>query len=724
MSDKKALLQAIAKEEAQISRLDSEREQVFSRLSTYKHQLAALEAACAEPSITCTTRTPQEKVSLFRSLFRGREDLFPKLWTSRAGKKGYSPACTNDWISGTCGKTHKPPVKCSECDKRKFLPVTDQVIMDHLQGRHVIGLYPMLPDDTCWFLAADFDKETWKDDVAAFRETCESMNIPVAIERSRSGNGAHAWFFFAEPVPAATARIMGCYLITETMSRRHQLSMESYDRLFPSQDTLTKGGFGNLIALPFQHEPRQKSNTVFLDGNFTPYADQWEYLASIKKLQPDVIQRIANEAIRLDSVLGVPRDTDEDGEAQTPWNRTPSRKSPKKKVVGKFPPMTHGVIAQRLYIEKKDLPSPFITRIKRLAAFQNPIFYEKQNLRLSTARIPRVISCFEEHPEHIAIPRGCLDSLRELFAEHGVKLVLDDKRIAPASPSYSFQGALRESQQEATDEILKHDLGVLSAPPGFGKTVIGAHLIAKRGCSTLVLVHRKELLDQWIARLSLFLGIEPKEIGRIGAGKNKPNGILDVAMIQSLVRKDEVSDVVAGYGQVIVDECHHLPAVSFERVLNEVKARYVVGLTATPYRRDGHQPIIHMQCGPVRYKVHPKSEEGRAQFKHRLICRTTSFSMENPDASIQQIFAALVADDQRNVLVLADVRQAIKERRSPVLLTERKEHLDILTESLRGEVKHLIVLSGRLSAKERRETMARLAAIPAGEVRLIAATGR
>ncbi|NTW68033.1 MAG: DEAD/DEAH box helicase family protein, partial [Nitrospirae bacterium] len=479
-----------------------------------------------------------------------------------------------------------------------------------------------------------------------------------------------------------------------------------------------------LIALPFQQEPRQKGNTVFLDENFTPYADQWAYLASIKKLQPDVVQRIANEAIRQDSVIGVQRYSDEDGDDQTPWNRTPSRKKPEKKVAGKFPATTHGVFAQRLFVEKKGLPSPFLTRIKRLAAFQNPMFYEKQNLRLSTARIPRVISCFEEHPEHIAIPRGCLDSLRELFMEHGVKLVLNDKRIAPAGPSYSFHGTLREAQQEAIDEILRHDLGVLSAPPGFGKTVISAHLIAKRGCSTLVLVHRKELLDQWIARLSLFLGIEPKEIGRIGAGKNKPNGILDVAMIQSLVRKDEVNDVVAAYGQVIVDECHHLPAVSFERVLNEVKARYVVGLTATPYRRDGHQPIIHMQCGPVRYSVHPKSQEARTQFKHQLICRTTSFSMEDPDASIQQIYAALVTDEQRNALILADVLQAIQEGRSPVLLTERKEHLDILAESLRGEVKHLIVLSGRLSAKERRETMARLAAIPDGEVRLIAATGR
>ncbi|MHB8845332.1 MAG: TOTE conflict system archaeo-eukaryotic primase domain-containing protein [Nitrospirota bacterium] len=724
MPDKKAILQAITKEEAQLSRLDSEREQAFSRLNSLKQQLAALEAACSEPSITYASRTPREKVSLFRSLFRGREDIFPKLWTSRAGKKGYSPACANDWVSGTCGKTCKPPVKCGDCDNRKFLPVSDQIIMDHLQGRHVIGVYPMLPDDTCWFLAADFDKDAWKDDVAAFRETCESMNIPVAIERSRSGNGAHAWFFFAEPMPAATARIVGCYLLTETMSRRHQLSMESYDRLFPSQDTLTKGGFGNLISLPFQHEPRQKSNTVFLDENFTPYADQWEYLASIKKLQPEVIQRIANEAIRLDSVLGVPRDTDEDGDEQAPWSRTPSRRKPKKKVVGKFPPVTNGVFAQRLYIEKKDLPSPFLTRIKRLAAFQNPMFYEKQSLRLSTAKVPRIISCFEELPEHIAIPRGCLDSLRELFAEHGVKLVLDDKRIAPAIPSYSFHGALRESQQKAIDEILEHNLGVLSAPPGFGKTVIGAHLIAKRGCSTLVLVHRKELLDQWIARLSLFLGIGPKEIGRIGAGKNKPNGILDVAMIQSLVRKDEVSDEVADYGQVIVDECHHLPAVSFERVLNEVKARYVVGLTATPYRRDGHQPIIHMQCGPVRYKVHPKSQEARAQFKHQLICRTTDFTIENPDAAIQEIFANLVNDKKRNALILADVKQALKEGRSPVLLTERKEHLEILAAGLQDDVKHLIVLSGRLSVKERRETMARLAAIPAGEVRLITATGR
>jgi hypothetical protein len=724
MSKKNALFEAIAKEEALLSKLDGQREQSLSRLTALKHQLAAIEAAVAESPISYETKTPQEKVSLFRSLFRGRQDVFPKLWISKAGKKGYSPACSNEWLSDTCGKMHKPPVKCSECANRMFLPVTDQIIMDHLQGRQVVGVYPMLQDDTCFFLAADFDKTTWREDVEAFRDTCTGLNIPVAIERSRSGNGAHAWFFFAESVPASTARTLGCYLITETMSRRHQLSMESYDRLFPSQDTLTKGGFGNLIALPFQHEPRQAGNTVFLDEHFIPYADQWAYLASIRRLELEVIHRIASEAMRLDMVIGVPRDVGQDEVDHSPWTRPPSRKSVEKKVVGTFPSETHAVFAQRLFIEKKGLPSAFITRIKRLAAFQNPEFYEKQSLRLSTARIPRVISCYEEHPEHIAIPRGCLDGLQSLFEEHGVQLMLDDKRIVSTGLSCSFHGTLRETQQEAIDEILRYDLGVLSAPPGFGKTVIGAYLIAKRSCKTLVLVHRKELLDQWIARLSLFLGIEPKEIGRIGAGKNKPNGLLDVAMIQSLVRKEEVNDIIGGYGQVIVDECHHLPAVSFERVLNEARPRYVVGLTATPYRRDGHQPIIHMQCGPVRYSVHPKNQEARTQFKHQLIYRTTDFATESPDASIQQIFGALIADEQRNVLILNDVRRAIQEGRSPVLLTERKEHLDILAQSLQGDVKHLIVLSGRLSTKERREAMARLAAVPENEVRLIAATGR
>lgn len=729
--DKESIIAAIIREEEFLTKIADEQKQALSRIKNLRDRLTSLktteqvrESSAQLIKSTLSPKNSEDKVALFRSLFRGREDVFPRLWISRTGRKGYAPACSNDWTTNVCGKTRTPPIKCGECTNRKFLPVTDQIILDHLQGRHVIGVYPMLENDSCWFLAADFDKKTWMDDIAAFRKTCQSMEIPVAVEKSRSGNGAHAWFFFTEPVSANIARAMGCFLITETMSNRHQLSMESYDRLFPSQDTLPKGGFGNLIALPLQHEPRQKDNTVFLDENFKPYEDQWAFLASVKSIVPGTVNKIASDAVRVGNMIGVSmRIAEEEGE-YTPWNRPPSRKSPKDKIIGKLPEKVHVVFSQRLFVEKKDLPSPLIARIKRLAAFQNPEFYKKQNMRLSTALTPRVITCFEELPDHIALPRGCIDNLKELLADQSITMLVDDKRHAGEALALTFKGELTKPQQEAVSEILRYDQGIAVAPPGFGKTVIGAYLIAERKCNSLVLVHRKELLDQWASRLSLFLGIEPKDIGKIGAGKNKPNGRLDIAMIQSLVRKGEVKDLVAQYGHVIIDECHHLPAVSFERVLNEVKARYVLGLTATPYRRDGHQPIIHMQCGPVRFSIHPKSFASSPQFKHQLICRTTDFELNNPEVSIQDIFAALVADKKRNELILCDIREALKEKRSPILITERKEHLDILAAELKNDVRHLVVLSGRLTAKERRETMKRLEMIPEGEERLTAATGR
>lgn len=731
MPDRDETLKALKREEKQLARLAEEHQETLTRIKALRDKLASFETVNEVNEVpfknaekTAPPKTSSEKIRMFRNLFHGREDVFPKLWISRTGKKGYAPACGNDWFQGICGKLNTPPVKCGECSNRKILPVTDQVILDHLQGKYVIGAYPMLENDTCWFLAVDFDKETWMDDIGAFRETCRSEGIPVAIERSRSGNGAHAWFFFAEPVAAATARSLGCYLLTETMTRRHQLSMESYDRLFPSQDTMPKGGFGNLIALPLQYLPRQKGNTLFIAENFTPFDDQWAFLASVQRISAEMVHRITYEASKLGKVIGVPIGIAEEGAEYAPWNRPPSGKKPKEKITGKLPKNVEMVLSQRLFIEKKGLPSSLINRIKRLAAFQNPEFYKKQNMRLSTALTPRVIACFEDHTDHVSIPRGCVDELKELFTEHDIALSIDDKRIAGEYHDFTFHGELTEPQQEAVKEILRHDQGVLVAPPGFGKTVIGAYLIAERKCNTLVLVHRKPLLEQWITQLSMFLGIEPKEIGRIGAGKNKPTGRLDVAMIQSLVRKGGVSDLVANYGHVIVDECHHLPAVSFERALNAVRARYIAGLTATPYRRDGHQPIIHMQCGPARFTVHPKSQQSKVHFKHHLVCRTTDFEVSNSAASFQDIFAALVSDQQRNELILADVRQALREGRSPLLLTERKEHLDTLAGSLRNDVKHLIVLSGRLSAKERRETIERLAAVPPGEERLIAATGR
>jgi superfamily II DNA or RNA helicase len=730
LSAEQVLREAIAREEAGLTDLEDERQQRRSRLETLRSELAILEPSQTDYRLPMLPRPPTPetstaKVALFRQLFRGRDEVYPKLWTNTTtGRKGYAPACANEWVRGIC---EKPRVKCGECPNQAFLSITDQVILDHLQGRHVIGVYPLLTDETCWFLAADFDKSSWVDDVLAFAETCQTIGVPAAVERSRSGQGAHAWFFFSAPVAASRARTMGCYLLTQTMSRRHQLSMESYDRLFPNQDTLPRGGFGNLIALPLQHNPRQEGNTLFVDEHLTPFPDQWAFLAAIPRIDPTTVERIAHDAARVGQVVGVRASNDgDDNDDIAPWTRAPSRRPSSLRLTGPLPPAIRSVLAQKLFVEKAGLASSHLNQIKRLAAFQNPEFYKKQGLRLSTALTPRVIASAEELPEHVALPRGCRDDLETLLRSAGSSLVVDERRETGQRLDARFQGELTAVQAQAARALLKHDIGVFVAPPGVGKTVVGAYLVAARARNTLVLVHRQPLLDQWIAQLSMFLGVDPKTIGQIGAGKHAPTGRLDVAMLQSLVREGHVEDVVATYGHVIVDECHHVPAVSFERVLSEVKARFVIGLTATPRRRDGLHPILEMQIGPVRYAVDPRSQAARRPFEHRLIVHETAFAATGLDSNqgIQALYAALAADERRNRLIVEDVVSALKERRSPILLTERKDHLEHLATRLRPFVKHLVVLRGGMTPSERREVMTRLASIPSSEPRLVVATGR
>jgi hypothetical protein len=479
----------------------------------------------------------------------------------------------------------------------------------------------LLQDETCWFLAADFDKAAWKEDVISFVETCQVVGVPVAVERSRSGNGAHAWFFFASPVAAGIARKMGCYLITETMARRHQLGMESYDRLFPNQDTMPRKGFGNLIALPLQRDAREQGNAVFLDSDLEPHPEQWALLGSISRIEPAAVEAIALEAMRRGQVVGVRLAEVTDDEVAAPWAQSPSRQPRQARVPGPLPKEVRAVLAQRLFVAKGELPSALLNRIKRLAAFQNPEFYKKQAMRLSTAVTPRVITCAEELPEHIALPRGCRGDLDDLLNDHRVTLVVDDQRHLGEPLQVRFRGTLTPVQEQAAQVLLEEDIGVFVAPPGIGKTVLATYLVSQRRRGTLVLVHRRPLLDQWVAQVCMFLGIDEKKVGRIGGGKRKANGTLDVAMIQSLVRSGQVDDMVATYGHVIVDECHHVPAVSFERVLSEVKARYVLGLTATPQRRDGHHPILEMQLGPMRFSVNARSLAARRPFEHKLIVR-------------------------------------------------------------------------------------------------------
>lgn len=719
----------LAREEARLATLERERAEAATRVAALRARLGAgsFETATLpappEQGIETPT-TPAEKVRLFRSLFRGREDVFATRFVSKkAGKPGYAPACTNKFVPGVC---QLPKIKCGECPNQAFALLDDRAVLDHLRGRHVLGVYPLLEDETCWFLAVDFDKSSWMDDTGAFVDVSRSMGLPPAVERSRSGNGAHVWFFFSRPVSAHLARKMGCYLLTETMSRRHQLSMRSYDRLFPNQDTLPRGGFGNLIALPLQQEARLQSNTVFVDGALRAFEDQWRYMASLPRISTTLVVELASEASRRGLVMGVRATRLTEEETLAPWMCSPSRRRSHVPIVAPLPREVRAVFAQRLFVETLGLPSALLSEIKRLAAFQNPDFYRKQSLRLSTATTPRVISCAEELSRYVALPRGCLGELRELLREQGVELVIEDQRREGEPLELRFQGELTPLQQRAARALVEHDQGVLVAPPGVGKTVLGTYLVARRGKNTLVLVHRQPLLDQWVFALALFLGIEPAEIGQVGGGRRKPTGRLDVAMIQSLVRKEGVDDLVEAYGQVIVDECHHVPAVSFERVLSAVKARYVVGFTATPYRRDGHHPILEMQLGPVRFTVDARSHAARRPFAHRLIARETTFRLEGDlaQAGIQSIFRALASSEERNRLILEDVRSELKQGRFPMLLTERRDQLEHFATELAGSVPHLVVLHGGISAKKRRELSEQLARDPGAGGRLVLASGR
>jgi len=717
MSDNEDRRDELSQERARLVLLEREAAQARDRIR-------ALEVSIGEDaSVHGIPETAPAKVALFRTLFRGREDVFPRYWeNAKNGRKGYALACTNEWVRGVC---EKPRVKCSECPNQAFVPVSDQAILDHLQGRHVIGVYPILDDDRCRFLAADFDKESWVDDVGAFVDTCRGVGLAVAVERSRSGNGAHVWFFFAAPIPAVSARRMVCYLITETMTRRHQLSLESYDRLFPNQDTLPRGGFGNLIALPLQYEARRHGNTVFVDDRLSPFPDQWAFLAGVTPVQPSTVEALAEEGSRRGQVVGVPISPTGEEDREAPWTLPPSRRQKTLAITDPIPSEVRVVLAQRLFVEKARLPSPLLNQIKRLAAFQNPEFYQRQKARLSTALTPRVIGCAEELAQHIALPRGCLEDLESLLRAYGASLRLEDERIDGRSIEVAFKGRLTAVQEEAAQCLLAHEAGLLVTPPGTGKTVVGAYLVAAHRRNTLVLVHRNPLLEQWVAQLSAFLGVDAKAIGRIGGGKRRPTGWVDVATIQSLVRDGVVDDSVATYGHVIVDECHHLPAVSFERVLAEVKARHVTGLTATPYRRDGHQPIIHMQCGPIRYVVDPRSQAAQHPFGHRLVCRETAFRASDGEAQgIQGLYSRLATDEARNDAILNDIISAVDDGRSPLVLTERKDHLDFLAGKLRKFARHVVVLQGGGKAKERREALEQLAAIPEDEERLVLATGR
>ena len=699
----------------ELSRLQAENARLIALLESHgvewRPRPTVVAAREPEPSRLSTA----EKVALFRRLFRGRTDVYPIRWEGKtSGKSGYAPACANEWRAGVC---EKPRIKCGDCSNRLLIPLSDAVIYDHLAGEHTVGVYPLLEDDSCYFLAVDFDEAEWRDDARAFMQSCEGLGVPSALEISRSGRGAHAWVFFASRVSARDARRLGTAIISHTCARTRQLKLESYDRLFPNQDTMPKGGFGNLIALPLQKGPRDHGFSVFVDADLRPYPDQWAFLASIQPMPAHDIEPTLLRATGGVHPLDLTFIDEED--LATPWKRENTSAG---KLIGPMPKSLTVTLANLIYFEKAHLPQALANRLIRLAAFQNPEFYKAQAMRMSVWDKSRVIGCAENYPQHIALPRGCLDAALDLLRDNDIACELRDERFGGEPIDLSFVGTLRLDQEAAIAGMLRHDNGVLCAPTAFGKTVTAAALIARRGVNTLVLVHRTELLKQWQERLQAFLGAGKDVVGTIGGGKAQPTGKIDIAVMQSLSRHGEVNPLVEGYGQIIVDECHHVSAVSFDAILQRTKATFVLGLTATPIRRDGQQPIIFMQCGPIR---HTAANPAGAPRDLEVVPRSRHPRIDvAADAGIQDVFRYLANDVARTAAIAAEVRSAFGQGRKVLVLTERTEHLDAIKAELDGLVPAPFLLHGRMSRKQRTALVAELDALPPDLPRVLLSTGK
>ncbi|MFF2300796.1 DEAD/DEAH box helicase family protein [Arthrobacter sp. NPDC058127] len=650
---------------------------------------------------------PEAKVRLFQDLFRARNDVYAVRWeNSRDGRSGWVPAVAGGWRKG------------ASMAGAGFLPLTPFVVADHLRGLQHVGLYPLTEQDTCWWVAADFDGSAAMLDALAYVKAARFRGIPAALEVSQSGRGAHVWIFFSTAVSASVARRLGTSLIHEAMALRGSMSLASYDRLFPSQDVHSGKGMGNLIAAPLNGKRRQHGATLFLDTTtLEPYEDQWAYLSSLNRLsEGDVRAHVRRlPAVRLGQEvrrLELPQSS---------------------KVVPRPAVIVHAVFGSRLNIRAADLGPAMISAVKHAASMPNPEFYERQRQRRSTWNIPRYLRNYDETLEgDLILPRGLLLLLKRLVESGGSSLRIDDQRADGVAQSFEFSARLRPEQQDAVDAATVSEHGVLVAPPGTGKTVMACAAIAMRGVSTLILVDRKALAEQWRTRVREFMD---EKCGQIGGGRAKTTRRIDVALLPTLARRENIAELTGGYGFVIVDECHHVPAAAFSHVMNQIQARYWLGLTATPYRRDKLDALIYHQLGQVSHTIEPvprqqlpshasEIPEPVLELKlHRTSYTYAGAADPSEPGGISAIYKDLIANEVRLQQIYDDVMAAYEQNSRILLLTTWKAHLDSFRSRFEAAGLNPVVFTGAMKAKERQAAVDLLADADDAQPLLVLGTG-
>ena len=684
----------------------------------------------------------------FMMFCRGRKDLYDLRYTNpKTGKNGYYTQCFNRWDRG-CHIQKKDGVRCKDCELRAYKPVTLPLIKAHMNGtdpngNDVVAIYPMLENNLCQLLVFDFDNhakgaeqedyantdDRWKEEINALRRICKNLDVDAVVERSRSGRGAHLWIFFKEMIPARLARKFGFALLEKGAESVNLKSFKYYDRMIPTQDALPEGGLGNVIALPLQGMALKSGNSAFVDENWNAYEDQLKVLAGTRRLTRQEI----DDYLSLWYSTGF---TSEDNGTDAPWDKNSEIEAGSVKGVVRI------VLADRIYIDSSGMSNKTKRQLRRMATFSNKQYFQNQAMDMPNYDESRFIYLGSDEGKYIVLPRGLREDIQKKFDNAGIRYKIEDKRTQGRELNISFKGELRESQIPAAETMLENETGILHAATAFGKTVVCCDMIARRGISTLILVDRADLMNQWIKRLDEFLDIDEELpeyqtktgrtrkrkslIGNLQGAHDTLTGIVDVAMIRSLKKKDGFHPMLKEYAQVYFDECHHAASESAIEVLQEINAKYVYGVTATPKRGDGKEKINEFLLGPIRYRFTAKDRAEEQNIDHLVYPRFTRTVKPHHLSKTpygNDAYELIRNNDVRDEQIIRDVADCVQAGRTPVVLTKYVDHANKLSERLKKYADRLILLTGANGTKVRRAQVKELNEVDDSDSLILVGTG-